>query len=109
MAIGQREPIYKQIRNLLIILASGILCAVAFAGLFLHYYSPTGTYKLKNVMISPSAIDGLAQGCRSTATGKNPRIVIDTMDFSLWNATSRQSEHIPIDIEHYRRFYNLNE
>ena len=50
----------RQIRNLLLTLGGGVLVAFLVVGSLLYIYSPTGAYKVKNILLAPSVLDSLS-------------------------------------------------
>lgn len=84
-----------QIRNLLIVIASGVFFAFAIAILMLGVYGPTGRYTLQNVLLSPE-----------TATKLNYEgFVFDHVEYSMWNPESKRWNRQNISLPLYQKFY----
>jgi hypothetical protein len=106
MTVDKSEPVYKQIRNLIIVLLLGISSAGILTGFFLYYYGPSGTYLLKNVMVSPDMINGPSFDDRNPATGKVTKFVFSQIVFSYWDQGQRKWHRSFVSVDDYRLFYD---
>jgi|GEM_PF-1053688 len=70
-----------QIRNLLGVMLSGILIACFFSSVLLYKYSPSGQYKISNVMLSPNIIESLNFNDSNSKTKTISRFVFDKIEF----------------------------
>lgn len=101
-----RKRAASQIQSLLLVLSLSIICAVGFAGFFLYYHGPAGTYQFKNIMISPDLLNGFSYNGRNPATGKAVRYELDKIEFLSWDSQKRQWSRVAVNPEQYRVFYD---
>lgn len=93
----------QQIRNLILLITSGVLCAFLLSGLLVYYYGPTGQYVVRNALLDPGVLPRLAYD------DHNSRFVFDSIDFSYFDTAQKQWKHLAISPEHYRKFYSTIE
>jgi len=95
------------IRNVLVILGS----AVALAGLLVFclvvYYSPTGSYKAGNVMLSPEVLGKMTYEQANPGTGQVQRFVYDAVDFTYYRANEGGAVTKGVRKERYTKVYKL--
>lgn len=99
--------IYKQIRNLLLVLFAGILCAVALTVFMLYRYNPSGRYPIKNVMIDPKILPQLSYSSYDSGTRNTTRYLFDNIEFSFYNFTEKKWEKKTVSDVSYQKFYEL--
>jgi hypothetical protein len=97
----------SQIRNLLIIFTSGIGLAVLLSLLSLYYYNPSGSYQVKNVLLSPNSLESMRFVDGSSKAGGNPRFVFDTIEFSFYDDGLRKWEKKAVSRDQYSTLYSM--
>lgn len=103
--VEYRESAYRQIRNLLITLTLGVALAVALSLFFLYYYSPSGSYRLKNVLLAPSSVESLSFSAKNRNTREIEGPSFEKMTFLYWQPSERQWRQAPVSLNSYREFY----
>ncbi len=86
-----------RIGALLAVIASAITCAFLAAVFMVVYYGPSGTYQLKNVLLSPELADTL---------NESP-IIFERLEFSHWDASRKQSKMQEVNLSQYKKFFEL--
>ncbi len=107
MTDGSGSSVGKLIRNLLLVLVLGALCAIIAAGAVLYYFGPTGSYSLTNVLISPQVASELTYVDTSTSSGKQVRYVFDRMEFLYFNVEKNDWHHLEVDLPRYQKLYEM--
>lgn len=103
----QTQPSARiQIRNLLLVLFSGVGCAVALMLFMLYYYGPSGRYAVKNVLLSPDTIHIISSGGATPKKGVQARLHLDKIELAYWLPEVKGWRRLEIDQEHYMKFYN---
>lgn len=97
----------KQIRNLLFILCSGMGTALAFAFAVLYFYSPSGSYLAKNVLLSPESVLIMRYADMNSKTGSTSRYVFDSIEFSYYSTSLVKWVRLPVDMQKYTDFYTM--
>ncbi len=91
----------QHVRNLILIISSacglGILMVVAMV----YWYGPTGSYKLSNVLLSPSTTEGLRY------QHDHMRYVFHQVQFLYRNPDSKNWEKLTLTPETYGHIYAL--
>lgn len=103
----QRSAIRQQIRNLLIVIFSGMACACALAAFMLYYYGPSGQYLVSNTLLSPDVMAMLSYMDTNAKTGGSTRFVFNGIEYAYYDTMSREWRKVPATQEAYERFYNL--
>lgn len=86
-----------RIGALLAVIASGVLFAFLAAAFMVVYYGPSGTYLLKNVLLSPEMAETL----------NDSPIIFERLEFSHWDASSKQWSMQEVNLSQYKTFYKL--
>jgi hypothetical protein len=97
----------QQISRLLIVLASGVICALLFALTMLYNYGPTGRYFVKNVLLSPEMIPSLSYVENNPNSGKLARFVFNRIAYTYWNPEKKEWNRVLVDQKHYGQFYEI--
>lgn len=97
----------REIRHLLTVIFSGVLGAFLLCGLLLYYYSPTGRYLAKNVLLSPLVTSQIYFSDTNPLTGNVAKYVFEGAEYSFYDAANRQWRHLSLPAEKYRQFYEL--
>jgi hypothetical protein len=97
----------KQIRNLLIVLASGVLGAAALVGFMLYSYGPSGSYQISHVLLKPELIFKLSFSGIDPRSNRNAHFLFDRLEFSSYNESTRTIKKWTITPEAYAKFYAL--
>lgn len=97
----------KAIKNLILVLVGGVGSALLLACFMIYYYGPTGTYFVRNVLLSPSLTSSLSYQDRSPKTGKVEKYTFEGVDFSSGRGNNLQPE--ALSLNQYEQFYKLIE
>lgn len=97
----------SEIRNLLAVILSGVLCAFILAGFMLYYYGPTGHYFARNVLLSPSLIMKLNFQETNPKSGEVSRFVFDGIEFSYYDNSKKAWKQTAVSPAAYEKFYEL--
>lgn len=102
-----KEKRNRDIRNILAVLGTAIICAGLLASIFLYYYSPSGRYRAGNTLLDPIIIEQIHYQDQHSRTGKKMRFVFDHIEFVYFDP-KKGRERIPsIAIKKYQEFYTL--
>lgn len=96
-----------QIRNLLIVFASGISLAFLLAMLSLHYYNPSGSYLVKNTLLSPESLTSMRFADGFTKTGGTPRFIFDSIELSFYDNEQKKWEKKVLSLDQYSILYAM--
>lgn len=86
-----------RIGALLAVIASAVMFGCLAAVFMVINYGPSGNYLLSNVLLSPQVVEAL---------NGNP-FVFEHLEYSQWDAGSKQWRTQDISLEHYKMFYEL--
>lgn len=86
-------------------LICGVASAGVVAGLYLHKYSPTGVYQLKNILLSPETVRDINFLDKNPLTGKNSRYTFDKIEFSYWEQKLKQRITTRVEQEAYEKLF----
>lgn len=95
----------RDVRNILTVLGSAVLCAVLLASIFLYYYGPSGRYLAGNTLLDPSIMDQINYQDQYLQTGKKVRFTFDRIEFSYFDSQNGQMHIFPISLDTYQDFY----
>jgi len=99
---------FKEIRNLLLVVGAGGGLAVAVALYLVLFHSPTGSYKAKNVLLSPAMMRGdLNFKEQNPKTGGMSRFVFDRVVITLFDEKSGRQKEVSVSADQYREIYSL--
>lgn len=87
----------QQIRNLLLVVFSGIFLAASFSLLLLYKYNPSDHYEISNILLAPDMMEGLKFNDTNPKTGGQSRYVFDRIEF----------ENKKISQDQYQIFYQM--
>ncbi len=96
----------KQVRDLLLVLGSGLLGAILLVLWMLHYYGPTGRYLAGNTLLSPEVIGQLKKGIAPAKKSKTSPIVFEGITFSYYDDKAKQWKTQDVKGEEYALFYD---
>lgn len=97
----------RQIRNLLIVISSGVLGAFALVGWMLYYYGPSGRYDVSSTLLAPEYVEHLSFVDSNTKTGVKSRFTFEDVLFSYYDPAKKEWKKISVDADSYKRFYKL--
>lgn len=102
----KRDPqVGRRIRALLFVFCGGMLAAVVLALSVLHFLGPTGSYTIRNILLSPDVAEHLSY--IEAVNGSKGHYVFDRIEFLHYNQQTGEWKRQSIKPEDYRRFYNL--
>ncbi len=91
--------------RILSIIFSGVIGAVLLSGLMVYFYSPSGQYLSKDIILSPDIIKQMQISEGDLKKRNAPVLLIDRTLFSYLEAGKLRQQ--VIDIEVYKRFYDM--
>lgn len=97
-----------QIRNVLAIFISAILCAGVLAAYMIFRYGPTGRYIAGNTILSPYILDQVNYPEASTGVGKGVKYIFNGIEFSYYDK-AKNKQNSKVDSAVYEQFYLLIE
>ena len=107
MAEIRHESKGKEIRNLLLVIGSGIIGAVAVALMMLYYYNPSGSYLAGNVLLSPESTKVIKFQDTHPTTGSPAKFIFDQIEFSYYDSQLKQWKKLNVEMDQYAKFYQL--
>jgi hypothetical protein len=102
------EPSSKQqIKDLILVLLSGVLAACIISGILLYKYGPTGVYTVTDALIDPTLATTLDYNDHNDITNGKDRFVFNGIEFSYYDSKENKQKKINISSESYKKFYNM--
>ncbi len=95
----------REIWSLLSVLGSAIAAAIIFAAFMIHYYGPSGEYKVKNILLSPETTEKLDFHDGS----EGGRFRFDHAEFRYYDDETKSWKKIVLDAQAYKTVYHLLE
>lgn len=105
MTIELRPSKRTEIRNLVLVIGGGVACALAIALFMLYFYSPSGRYYAKNVLLAPQVLSQISYPEKNPNTGTIARYSFDSFLFAYFDAQQKEWRRTGIKPEAYREFY----
>lgn len=97
---------HQEIRNILTVLGTAIICAILLAFVLIYYYSPSGLYIAGNTLLDPSVMEQLNIQDKSSKRGHQIDFILDRIEFSYLNSQNQiRKQKIPLEV--YGKFYSL--
>ncbi|MCE5317698.1 MAG: hypothetical protein LLG04_10150 [Parachlamydia sp.] len=106
MTIEMRPSKRKEIRNLVLVISGGVACAMAIALFMLYFYSPTGRYYAKNVLLSPQIVSQISYPEKNPKTGITVRYLFDSFVFAFYDPAKKEWSRANVKPDVYREFYD---
>lgn len=97
----------RQIRSFLTVILSSVLLGGLLAFFFVYYYSPTGQYTARNILLSPQLLLQMKYSDLNPRTGGQSKFVFEKAEFFYLDANSKERRQISIANEKYNQFYDL--
>jgi hypothetical protein len=107
MAEIRQESKGREIRNLFIVVGSGVVGAFAMALAMLYYYGVSGSYLAKNVLLSPEYAQVIQFNDLNPRTGAPSKFVFDQIEFSYYNPMLKQWKRSGVRMDQYAKFYQM--
>lgn len=95
----------KEIRNLLFVIASGVLAAFALVLSMLYSYNPSGSYLAGNVLLSPDSVSMIKFNDTNPRTGTPSRFIFDQVQFSYLDLKDKHWKNLTIEMSQYAQLY----
>ncbi len=96
----------RDIRNILAVLGTAIICAGLLAFLFVYYYGPSGRYLAGNTILDPAVLEEINYQDKHPRTGRNVHFIFDRMEFSFFDPQKGEVRQ-NVSLENYQQFYRL--
>lgn len=97
----------KQIRNLLVILFSGITCAILLTIVTLYYYHSDAHYFIKNALLSPDIISQISLNDQNDNPKNTSKMLFEKVEFSYQDVETQKRIAVPVDKKTYAQFYTM--
>jgi hypothetical protein len=96
----------RDIRNILTVLSTAVICAGILASLFLYYYGPSGSYIAGHTLLDPAIIEQINFQDQHPQTGKKVHFAFDHIEFSYFDSQKGEIRLPSIPLETYQQFYS---
>jgi hypothetical protein len=97
----------KEIRNLLIVIGSGVVCALLLSLFLILNYGPSGRYQVSNILLSPELTSTLSYNDTNSKTGGSSRFIFENIMFNYYDANEKKQKSIQITPEQYAQLYQI--
>jgi hypothetical protein len=97
----------QQIKTLLIVIFSGVLCAFVFALAILGYYDFSGRYLVKNALLESSLLTTLSYNDTNSKTGGLTRFIYDGIELSYYDPQTKQQRKSAVRQDQYAQLYQM--
>ena len=98
---------HQDIKNILAVLSSAIICAGLLSIAFIYYYGPSGRYLAGNSLLDPHLIETISYRDEHPRTGKKVLFNFDQIEFSYFDPQKGQKKVRDIPLQNYQQFYHL--
>lgn len=95
----------KQVRNLLMVIGSGVGLALIVALAALYLYNPTGRYLVKNALLAPSVLSQMAYLESNEGRKGNSLLIFDAIEYSFYDPTLKKMQKRFVKDSAYSAFY----
>lgn len=99
----------RDVKNILAVLGTAIICAILLSYVFIYYYGPTGHYIAGQTLLDPSTITEINKMEKKTKTSRNIHFVFDRIELTYYDIQKGKFIHREIPFEKYQEFYQLVE
>ena len=93
----------REVRNLIAMLGSSVVVAFIVVIGLVYYFGSSGTYLLRNVLVSPEALERISF---ETNTGRQQRFVFNKIEFTLADASGKGWGRYAVSKRAYADFYD---
>lgn len=97
----------SNVRSLIILMFFSVACAFAIAIFSVQTFGPTGSYEVKNALITPYLLENMSYNDTDTKTGAETRFVFDQLLYTYRDTHAQKTLTKPITLQDYRRFYEV--
>lgn len=97
----------REIRNILAVLGTAIVCAGFLTFLFIYYYGPSGRYLAGQTLLDPTIIEQINYQDKHPRTGKKVNFIFDRIEFSYFDSKKGGMRQEAVSLESYQKFYRL--
>ena len=101
----ESEKVKKDLTRFLVVFLGAICSGFLLTGLILHYYSPTGRYLVKNVLLSPETVQNVSYP--EWDKGLKTQFAFDRITFSYYENQTKNWVHQAITPSKYKSFYEM--
>lgn len=104
----KRDPqVWNRIRALLFVFCGGMLGAVILALSFLYFLGPTGSYTIRNILLSPDVAEHLSYMDAVNGSKGKAHYIFDRIEFLHYNQQTGEWKRKSIEPKAYHDFYHL--
>ena len=96
-----------EVKNLLLVLSSAIICAGLLSLAFIYYYGPSGRYLAGNALLNPEVLETLEENNQQMKKGQKVYFVFDHIEFSYFNPQKQYTTIQKVSLEKYQQLYRL--
>jgi hypothetical protein len=97
----------QRVRHLLTVIGSSVASALLLSTLMVYNYGPTGSYVLRNTLLSPDLVNKLSYNDNNPKTGGTSLFVFDDIRFSFYDPKTKDKKVMQISPDDYTKFYQL--
>ncbi len=97
----------KEVQNLILMLSSAVFLAFLIVVGLVYYFGSSGTYLLRDVLISPDALKRISFSDYDQETGERSPFVFNKIEFIRAESRGREWGRYAVSKESYEEFYNL--
>lgn len=91
----------SQIRNLIIVIGAGMMCALLLTYMMIANYGPSGNYTLSNLLLEPSLVEKISY------QDDNTHYYFDRIEFMYFDQTANRWESQKLNQDAYQQIYQL--
>ncbi len=107
MKKGLDDQAKQQIRNLLLVIFSGVGLALLVTLLMIFRWGPTGQYLTQDVLVSPDLMTNLAYNDSNPKTGGSSRFVFDRLEYEYYDLEKQLWQKVVVSQDQYAQFFKL--
>ncbi|MCC5832149.1 MAG: hypothetical protein JJU12_03805 [Chlamydiales bacterium] len=97
----------KEVQNLILMLSSAVFVAFIAVVALVYYFGSSGTYLLRDLLISPEALKRISFTDYDPETGERSPFVFNNIEFVRAERSGRDWGRYAVSKESYEEFYKL--
>ncbi len=106
MTVVRNETAFSQIFKLLSVIFFGVFGAMLLAWGMIHYYGASGSFNLRQVLLSPDVVSKLSYPEINRATGRKEGYHFERVEFLYFNDASREWKRKQLDLQTYHELFD---
>lgn len=97
----------KQIRKLMVVMGSAVICALLLAYFMVANYGPSGRYQVSNILLEPSFAEKISYQDTDPQTSKNSRYTFDRFELVHFDIGTNHWESARLNEKQFNQIYQL--